>query len=166
MWYILQILQSWFYLSHQFYTYYLTLLFSTFEYIFSTKNKEQHNTGMGGSLSFRENIAVVIFYFWVVILMRNNLTKKIHFAPKWIFLVRLFRILLVIHGKVYFCSFVSWLVILMQNQLPNKSHLCAKKMFYSYSAHFPNKLPNFLDFARFSWRITTKRPSAQLCAVL
>ena len=72
-------------------------------------------TEVGGSLSFRENIFLWYFSFWVVILMQNHLTKKIH--------------------------------------------LVTKNKFHSYIAHFPNKLPIFLDFARYSRRITSKWPS-------
>ena len=38
----------------------------------------------------------------------------------------------------------------MRNHLTKKSKLGAKKKFHSCTARFPNKLPNFLDFARYS----------------
>ena len=47
----------------------------------------------------------------------------------------------------------------MQNHLTKKTHLGAKNKFHSYPAHFPNKLPKFMDFARYSQRITTNWPS-------
>ena len=37
---------------------------------------------IGGSWSFRENIIFVIFFFWVIILMQNHLTKKSYLGTK------------------------------------------------------------------------------------
>ena len=50
----------------------------------------------------------------------------------------------------------------MRNHLTKKSHPVAKKKHHSYPAHFPNKQPYFLDFARYSQMITTKWPSEPL----